>query len=219
MVGERMSHAQTARRARTVSLLELLVWTYRDQRAHRYLRTAYDWFAYMIEADELFGPDTQRAAVDRDAATVHAVVCDLSSEDAQILVYYALIAEAPQLWDADIVPRARPVPVSRGFDDYGRAEIDGRLTDYKIGVSERMSERVPIMRRVSRRRAVIVGYEVETIEVKYCPIVWEPSPELTIAYNGIVANWRAAMRRFAGGLSLAHLVSHQVDDLELWVTP
>ena len=194
---------------RTLSLLDMLVWTYRDQQAHRYLRDPADWFWYVIGKDAAVELD-ERPAVHRDAVLVHANVMEL---EAFALIDSGVNAEMPKRCDEP----ARCVPLEADrWGDYGRAFIDGKLTDYKISVAERISIVTPIFERRGRKRVVHVGDHVETVDVRYCPIVIEPSPEWREAKNAEHAAWVALMAALATRLRDVQFAAHVVRDLGRW---
>jgi hypothetical protein len=198
---------------RDLTLFEAVVWVYRDQHAHKHLRTTEQWWKFLVDAGEWLGPqDSRRPVVDRDAAAIHGCVLELG-DLGQPVAYYALLAEPPRPWDHSIQPRPRHVDVDRRDDLYCRATIDGALTDVKIAIAERVSERVPIFRRVSRRKAVIAGYRHEVTEVQYCPVVYEPAPEWITAVDGIYDTWRTAMAALGRSLASVRLSSHTITDL------
>jgi hypothetical protein len=197
---------------RSLTLFELLVWVYRDQRAHKYLRKPQDWWRLLIDSDDLLSPDKHRPQLRRDAVAVHAAVVELA-ELGHPLVHYALQAAPPEPWDHSITPRPVYAEADRSGDLYGRAMIDGVLTDYKIAVAEHVSEQIPIMRRVSKRRMVLDGWRNEPIDVKYCPIRYEPDPEWIRCVDGIFDTWLGAMQAFASAMARTRLTAHEIVDL------
>lgn len=195
---------------RTLTLLDMLVWTYRDQKAHRILREPADWFWYIVANDPALELD-ERPAVHRDAALVHANVMEL---EAFALIDSGANAEIPRRCDEPA--RCVALPVDRYADDYGRAMIGGKLVDYKISIAERVSIVTPIFERRGRKRVVRVGDHVETVDVRYCPIAIEPSPEWRAAKNAEHAAWIANMAALAIRLRGVQFAAHVIRDLGRW---
>ncbi|MGH6967551.1 MAG: hypothetical protein ACREEN_00400 [Stellaceae bacterium] len=201
---------------RSLSLEQILVWTYRDQHAHRYLRSPYQWFIYMIEVNEMLGPDTRRPDVHRDAATVHSRVVELNRTEAHIVVDMARAAHRPEIIHE--TPRYRHVDADRHADDYGRARIDGELVDYKIKVADRIATISPVYRRRGRK-LVQTGQDVVVEEVKYCPVYLEPDPAWIATTQAIYQTWAVALAKMAVALRGAEFVAHEIYDVADYPDP
>lgn len=192
-----------------MELLELLIWTYRDQRAHRYLRREADWFRFMAAAAA--EPDEPRPPVHADAALVHANVLELGEHAARLVIAHAANAEVPVRCDEPTT--CGPTIADRCRDRYGRALYQGELIDYRLAVAERIPMAVPIFERRGRKR-VRTGERVEIAEVVYCPVVIEPPPEWREAVNALHGTWRAAIGNLARVLAATRLTAHDVVDLD-----
>lgn len=174
-----------------VTLWQLCVWTYQRQRAHAYLRDKFDWFQWdwaMTGAEH----DDPRPTVHHDAAMIHKAVVSLGRTAADTIVWHALTGAPPELPEQFLDPRPHPLDTDRA-DDYGRAEVRGRLIDYSIRVLNRLLSSRPVYKRFGRKAIKQIGVETVTIDVKYCPIVWEPDPLFVGAAVGIYRGWALAM--------------------------
>jgi hypothetical protein len=179
-----------------LSLWEILIWTYRDQMAHRYLRKPVDWFLWAIETSAQLD-DMPRPMVHQDAAAIHASVMTLDQHSAELIVYFAaeaLIPEAPVA-----IPRPYPTDVDRdrGRDDNERwawATIRGKRVDYMVRVADRVTEVEPILEKVGRKTYRVVGHDTVTRPVEYCPLTWQPDPAYVLAQATIHNEWLRAMR-------------------------
>lgn len=130
--------AQAAAPKRSVTIEQLLVWAYAEQRVHKYLRRERDWFLWA--AEELLGdlsPDIEpqglraarldpaaggggqgRRAVHHDAAVVHEAVMGLGEDLAHLVFYAAATGDFPERFDGG-EPRPAPIEASGPDDDYG----------------------------------------------------------------------------------------------------
>lgn len=192
--------AVRSRAVRHVTLWGLLVWAYRDQRAHRYLRRPDQWFMWAIETagvvDGMMSP-----AVHRDAAAVHAAVLELPKDLADRIVFAAAQADQPEA----PVTAPEPAPVeadTNGTAGDGRTRRgwgirDGQRVDYLIRTHARLVEERPVIATVGRgrhRRQQIVGSELVQTPVEYCPLTWTPDPIWHAEEAWAHAEWLRAMR-------------------------
>lgn len=227
---------------RHVSLLELLIWTYRDQRAHHYLKDDVDFYlrecerqgievgAYRIAGKVV----AERRPVHPDAVLVHAKVSGLYA--ARLIIEYAELGEQPERsiyddrpfgWGLDpdfaaealdngkLPPKPCPVePLNRQFSTYGRHAIDGRLIDYAILIAEQVTVAEEEWRPKGRKGC---GRYTATarqvrVPVEYCPIDWRPGSEFIAFTNNIVAAWENAIRHLAPMLAALEFRDHVLID-------
>jgi hypothetical protein len=204
---------------RSLTLEEMLRWVYVEQKANRYLRVAFDWFLQEVNASGLLGDETPRPVVHRDAALVHAAVCELPSVQAHIVLDFAVRDARPERFEEGVIPRPEHVTPMRRLQEYGRAVINGRFEDYLVAIAERIDCPAPLTRVSRRGRVTIVGTEHHAVEIQYCPITWNPDPTFVEATNGTYNAWAAAMAALAMSLAGAKLAAHAVTDLEQWASP
>lgn len=207
---QRRGHATTSQGDMT--LWQMLLWTYQQQRAHQYLHSDFDWFTFAFDSCDAAGDDTPRPVVHNDAAAIHAAVISLGYEAASCIVHYALMGEPPEPFDA--FPQPCPPEVDRHVDRYERHMYMGRLVDVRIDIDDSWTEQVPMYikeRRVKR----LLGYQAQLVEVPFCPIEWMPDPAWIIAMNGTFDAWRGYMVRLTESLSDVPFRSHRLSDLQL----
>lgn len=176
----------------TITARSLVTWTYRDQKAHWYLASPYDWFIWGL-AESGADPDAPRATVDHDAAMCHQAVTLLPKDDAEALVWHASLGDWPERCQDE--PRPLPTAVDRTTRSqrldgtYGRATIDGRLTDYLIATAGRTSWEEPVYENQGNRKTgkklVQVGTETKSEDIPYCPLHWEPDPTWLSHHNAL----------------------------------
>lgn len=205
---------------RHVTLWQILVWTYREQQAHRYLRSPFDWFIYELSAQEVI-EDMPRPAVHADAAAVHRAVCDLGRDDRELVSFYAAIAEMPELPDGE--PRPYPMTSEKvsgeDVDEWfaWHEQADGRRLRYLVRVAERIQVRsVPIMRKTGkgkRGKMQVIGFKPVVEEVEFCPLSWEPDPVYLDCMRAIFADWLDAMVRLYAALDGVALKDHALSAL------
>lgn len=197
-----------------MTLWEMLVWTYRDQKAHRLLDTPMAWWEWSVaEIDsDMVGISTPR--VDIDAAILHAVVTELPTKQAYIIVHHAALAEKPEPCTAQPMPhpvtRISAVGVRRD-DKWGRNVVDGRRVEHLVRLAEDAVEIVPVLERRGRRM-VVVGTRVEKTPVEYCPLDWQPDRSYVEMVNATYAAWTEAMaelERRVRGVRFRHLTHQQ----------
>jgi hypothetical protein len=178
---------------RHLTLWELLIWTYRDQKAAMYLHRPVDWFLWTLAYAGMV-EDMPRPNVHHDAAMVHALVLEQPQHDAELLAMQAHDAERPELPTAE--PRPFPVTPDRRDRDHGEwswGVVNGRRIDYAIKVEEVLFHREPVFKRVGRTKSRIVGYRNRKVPIWYCPVDWVPSPLYLEMERARFANWTAAM--------------------------
>lgn len=217
---------------RHVTLLELLTWTYREQRAHRYLRREYDWFLWQSEQQGIEMAPMDRRPVHPDAALVHAAVMrevrllrrqlrqrfvpqreavrqalNAAEERVGIVVHFAEIGDRPERCSTE--PRPYPMePNSERRDAFCRSTIAGERRNILVLTSEVVTvfeEEWTLGGRKKMRRS---AGGAKRVEVNYCPIEWRPSPEFIILSNRIADAWKAAIAAIADSLAGAELRSH-----------
>jgi len=202
------SQHRAARSTRYLTLWQALVWTYRDQLAHKLLATPWQWFVWALARGVTEGP---RPSVHVDAALLHAEVLSLGQERARLIAGFAASATVPEVPQEQPMPR--PVTASRA-DGLGEGErwsweeVAARRITVKIRWNESVIERTPILRRVGRNKMRIAGYRRRKIPVEFCPIDWSPHPEWVAAMAQLKAEWRAAIELLAE--AVADLEFHEI---------
>jgi hypothetical protein len=200
---------------RHVTLWELLVWVYRDQKAAMYLHRPQDWFIWALAYAELV-EDMPRPTVHPDAAAVHALVLAMDQSDAELVAMCANLAERPELPDA--IPYPFPVTPDRRDRTHGEwswSVVNGRRVDYAVKVEEVIFEREPIIKRISRTKTRIVGYRNRKTPVWYCPIDWVPHPVYLEMQMVMFANWTDAMIKLYAAVQQVALREHQLTGVGL----
>lgn len=178
---------------RPITLWQLCLWAYHRQQAHVFLKTPYQWFQWAL-AQSGAEPDGPRPQVHHDAAMLHDAVISLSHRDADVIVWHAAMGAQPEIPDLDLEAKSYPLDTDRA-EDYGRAQIGGRMVDYAIRVMERVSAVKPVYRRSGRKGVKRVGTELVIEDVCYCPIIWEPDPIFIGAALAVYQGWATAMGR------------------------
>ncbi|MEA2754732.1 MAG: hypothetical protein QOJ54_1021 [Aliidongia sp.] len=191
---------------RSVTAWELLVWTYRDQLAHRYLKLPGDWFGYMVDISGLAGADAPRPKVDSDAVQVHTAVFEIGGISALLLMQYAAKGEAPE--PSDMISRPCMVEADRLKDRYAWSMVDGRRVDYRIDLIERYSEQRPITRKVGRGKRVLVGTETVLVEIEACPIEYWPDPAYLLMIDAVYQRFVESMDRLSERLRALNFKRH-----------
>ena len=176
---------------RSVTAWELLVWTYRDQQAHRYLKQPRDWFAYMVDLNRFAGGDAPRAKLHSDAVQVHAAVLEEWPVTAPLLIEYAARGMAPE--PSDMVSRPRLVEADRLCDRFSWTLVDGKRVDYRIEVVDRFTETVPAYRKLGKGRRRQVGTETRLVEVEVCLLEYWPAPEYLLMVDAIHQQFVASL--------------------------
>lgn len=169
---------------RELTLWEMLVWSYRDQRVddltgrslhaieaaadgvHRRQRSR-DGVARLQEIGALgayvagtTGSWGGSAECHPDAELLHDTVLALGKRNwlgALAIMQHARMGERPERNTA--IPVPGPAPPNRRTDEYERARIAGRLVDVKVCVAERVREAVPVLDGRGRRKYRIVHGE------------------------------------------------------------
>lgn len=184
-----------ADRNRDLTLWQVLVWTYRDQMAHRYLEIPGDWGELMVALDAPTD-DTPRPQVNADAATLHGEVKMLGARKAAILISTALDMVQPE------PPVQMPVPYpARADRTLGMADGEriswgrflGQRVDFLIRWLEQITIFEPIKKRFGRRDKVI-GYRPSQWQVEFCPVDWRPSHAYVIQKSKFHREWVEAMQ-------------------------
>lgn len=198
------------RRRREVTLWAMLVWAYRDQLAHRYLRTAYSRFVQALAETELHDADMPRPAVHRDAAALHAAVLELGDDAAQRIVHHAYLASAPELPTEAPVPLPTVIDRALGIGPQERlcwAMIDGRRQDYLVRTVDRVSVPAPQSKR-AQRAGIPAG--IEQVDVEVCPLTWWPDPAFVRAEAEKHAAWVEAMHGLMARIEDVAFTGHAV---------
>jgi hypothetical protein len=197
---------------RNVTIRELLVWTYREQQAHRILRHLHRWFEFAVAISGLAGDDAPRPQLDPDAALVHGTVMEtLRPEQATLIIDYASRGDEPE--GSYVRPEPFPAAVDRHKDFWRRGKYRGAMIDYKVIVVDRVTERIHVYRRdpKSHRKQLVEVKDVVT-DVLACPIDWFPDASWSTAINGIVDEWNAAMTALEPHLRALTLKRHILID-------
>lgn len=194
---------------RSLTLWEMTVWTYRQQRAHRALRTplqAFEWAHATVYG--LTDPDLPRPTVHYDAAMVHAAVLELDERYRSAIIYPAADAQRPT------IPTARPVPGPVEVDRSSREHwsvIDGQRTYYEVLPFRHVTETRQRLKRVGRK---LVPNGVDYVRVpvdEYCPVRWSPDPAGHAAEVGAYGRWSAAMYSLSLSVGALELKRHRID--------
>lgn len=214
---------------RRVTLWELLVWTYRDQKAHVVTgRGLYDLEAAadgeviqgvsgdgcaVIERIGLVGGRIDggpHAALNTrlhpDAEAVHDAVLSLAPLLVPLVIQYSCADEQPER--SDVQPHPFPTRREKRDEKWGRAVHEGESICYRIAVAERMAVEVPVYDFRGRGRRELVGHELQTVEVLYCPLDWWPSPALVDHANAIADAFDGAIKMLAVNLEGVALRGH-----------
>jgi len=223
---------------RTVSLGEMLHWTYAQQRAHRYLETPFDWFLYSLEREpgaEISDPRDRRP-VHRDAATLHAAVvapigacrdpthagdrrqprnarpyCVRCAYRAALIVDHGIMGEPPERVATG--PRPEPIEPPSTYDDYCRwKDADGAWRNAWVRTAEIITIEEPEYAVAGRKRVRRIGTKKTRIEVKYCPIGWRPDPDFIAMCDRVADEWEAAIGDLRRRLDGVRLSAHTLLD-------
>lgn len=189
-----------------LSLEEMLVWAYRDQRVDRMASAQ----LFQVES-EVDGSSWGRTSAD-GVATVGRIgrlghridggmvrgVGQSAHPDAEllhdhaggweILVRYARQGERPEQGSA---PSAWPTRPETG-DRYAVATFDGAPMRIKLAVAERHAVRRPRMVGTGRHRQQ-AGWDLVTEDVLYCPLDWRPGLEWATWVAAEHRQWHAAI--------------------------
>src|ERR1700742_2244157 len=128
------SDKRSSRGVRSLDLWELVCWTYRDQKAHLYLKTPGDWFDWMVDRQDINRELDTNVGVHYDAAMIHAAVIELGYTFAQLIIEHAENGERPE--PSTAAPKPYPVPARDEMmlisDRSGWSVIDGRRFSYVV---------------------------------------------------------------------------------------
>lgn len=205
-----------ARNVRPMSLWEMTVWTYKDQRAHVYLKHPYDWFLWAV-ADMNLIEDGPRKKVHVDAATLHGEVLELGQRGAELIAFYAAMASQPEPPLA--MPHPFPTTPDRAAKTPGEkrqrwswADYKGKREDVLIVSHEEYLEEVPVWERYGRKGMRQAGTRKILRPVEYCPVTW--LPELVWVENeaAVHRDWLLAMNYLYDRLERNHFRDHDVVD-------
>lgn len=223
MMAATMVHAVAARlpALREISLEEMLVWAYRDQRVDRMVGAQ----LFQVES-EVEGCSWGRSSADGVAAVQRIAVLGCRTDggavrgvghaahpDAEllhdyaaawpILVHFARQGERPE-------PAAAPSPwptAPEAGDRYAVATVDGRPMRIKLAVAERHAVRRERATGRGRHRQV-VGTELVTEDVLYCPIDWRPGLDWAEWMATEHRQWHAAIEALYRRLRVVRWRSH-----------
>jgi hypothetical protein len=190
---------QRAPEVRTMPLWDLVIWTYRDQLAHRLLQSQAQWVDQLVSTSSFADGETPRARVHPDAAAIHAAVGRLV--DPMILVTYAVVGAMPDY----PIGEPRPRPVTRADRCEAKWKRDGEVGEYAVLIAEQVAVDVPSRRGKAYRR--------EIREVEYCPIRWWPDPAWLAAERAYYDRWQAALEQLLEALRGVELRQHRVAEL------
>jgi hypothetical protein len=217
---------------RHLSLEELLVWTYRDQAtdrmSHRSLegleaaadgeerrgRSA-DGCAQMVavgalgvRVDEFGGCWGASAEVHPDADLVHEAVLSLGLVDARLLIDHARRGDRPERCTA--TPRPVPTEADSRAERYYVATVEGgREIRVKLCTAERVAVWVKRPGLAHRYAAPVL----QTIDVEYSAISWEPDPHFVALVNAVHERWARALHRLDAALKGAAFKQHVVSGI------
>lgn len=221
----------TTRARRHVTVWQLLVWAYRDQRAGGTYGTAHlyddephscstDGVAAMLRLGEVgcfVDGGEWKGLSDRmhpDARTVGWAISHIAGthglEVARLVAQHAAQGEMPER--PTTAPAPFPMAADRQRDErWGRSMIHGVRFDYRILVAERVADRTPRMEFRGRGRKVCVGYDVVSAPVEYCPIEWWPSVAMVKHGHAICDAFEMGLDAVGKFLRSAELVGHVLE--------
>lgn len=229
---------------KNLSLWEALLWAYRKQRAHIYLRSGRLCFEWAIASAGLTD-DTPRPRVHWDAAMIHGAVCEIGEKHgqhvAEAVILAAVMGERPELPDSAPVPmpyeidghrRLRPgrmpeytpieIPPSEQkppMSRPGRGYKDGRRIEVLIRTVDFEVVKRPVYERTGRNKYAEVGQKTYWMPIEYCPLRWEPDPGYYAAAIGTYRAWREGMVLLAASLSTLGLKEHTITAEEIQPAP
>jgi len=200
---------------RSLDLWELVCWTYRDQKAHLYLRSPGNFYEWVLDQQDIRHELDINVPVHFDAAMVHGTVVEIAEHNflaAQLIMQHAVLGERPDLSTA----APRPYPV---HPDEGRMRNDDRPSWHQIGGRRirsviRSDEKIQVIEHVVKKAkkgrlgAVEQRYRFEPVE--YCPLEWSPSTEFVDMVNSIYREWTEAMIQLRLRLEDENLRNHHV---------
>lgn len=205
-------HADRPPATRWITIEGLLEWTYRRQLAHRYLRSATDFFLWSADRAGIVDAPHDRRPVHHDAAIVHAHVLGLGPDVARLIIESAAVAIWPER--VEELPRPYPYPPERAdsYEETGwYVRGDGRRQHYLVRTSEIVAEPRIEAERIGRKKIRLRTVGWDRVPVRYCPLVWEPEPEFAAAENARHACWLAARETLIAQLRVAPLRDHMLD--------
>ncbi len=195
---------------RSVTPWELLVWTYRDQQAHRYLKRPGDWYAYMVDLGGFAGADAPRPKLHSDAVQVHTAVIEQGQAAAALLIEYAAKNMMPE--PTDMVSRPQMIVADRQIDRFSWTMVDGQRRDYRIIVVDSFVETVPAYRKLGKGRRSHIGTETRIVEVEACPIEYWPAPEYLLMIDAIHQQFMATLESLEPSLRALAFKRHVLVD-------
>lgn len=154
-----------------------------------------------------------RRPVHPDAALTHEAVLALGDE-ARSVVDWVLAGEFPALPDATAAPRPVPLEPLDRYDETGRAvRPDGTWFEYLIWTREEIQRRVEYVQTGKRGKKLMQVADAgwERLAVTYCPIRYEPDPELAGLQREEHRRWIAARGFLAARLKGAALRAHVLE--------
>jgi hypothetical protein len=201
-----------------MTLWEAVIWTYRDQRAHHFLRRPMDWFLWAI-ADAGLIEDGPRRKVHPDAATLYGEVLELGQERAELIAYHADMAMQPE------PPVTMPTPFPTTPDRAGYslstkdqrwswAVIDGARQDYLIITHETITLQDKVFERIGRKGMRDTGRTTaKPFAVEYCPVAWLPDMAWVRNEAAMHRDWVLAMAALYDRLEAVRLKDHAIGEL------
>lgn len=195
---------------RAVTIEQILVWAYGDQRVHQYLRGPIDFYLWALDQGGYIENRFDHRPVHHDAAVVHEAVLALDEESRRLVLYCATSGERPQRCYAKPVPL--PLEPSDKYDERGRhIDASGRRREHLIRTAEIVS--IPqieyeMQGRRKLKRARITRWD--RYPVKYCPLRWDPEPGFIDLANHLVVVWQAALMLLTRRLAHAEFRAHVI---------
>jgi hypothetical protein len=225
---------------RGMTLGELLVWTYAEQRAHKYIATPRDAFLWAFDEAGLVLDPRDRRPVHRDAVTVHEAVlrpielcgdaghawarsgrkrgradpqrfCRHCAACAWLLIEVALSGGRPER----ITTEPQPIPIEPSGTLAERGyfiNATGRREHYLVRTAETFVIEEAEYAVSGRKRVRRIGTRKVRVEVKYCPIAWLPDPEYIAMCERTADEWEQGMRGLRQRLRQAHFTAHRLVD-------
>lgn len=197
---------------------DLCLWTYRKQKAHRYLYSPYDFMTWALAASGV--EDTGSPKVHHDAFQTHAAVSSLKAWKAELLITTALVGVRPEM--PTQLPVARPVtpddPQVRGNKDrVGRHRGPRGVMDYAIRTVGRVLVEEPVYKHHGRGMVEQCGTMLVPSPIEVCPLRWEPPIQIYNADRADYIAWVEGMAEVQETLSRVELRRHRLVP-ENWTT-
>lgn len=201
---------------RHVSLWQLCVWAYRDQRADKLIgfeasvaNRARAWNWVMAE----LGVSDRSPTLAYDAAMLHAEALELGERAASTIAGAARSGEQPA--PPTILPSPGPTPWEDATGTDGEARDicyrGGERLEYLVRCGEIVTVHRARYRKVGRNRRVQDGTETVREKVEYCPLTWAPSPLAIEEQAWAHRVWLEAMARLWKRVRAMELREHVIE--------